>query len=157
LGPHSWDGGLSATNVFWAVELPEGSAHTDLDDGSARLHARNICVLDAFTVLNSVAGIARPVNQVRGIINALDIEWRANGTPKQQCMNQPANRMSGTFVENMARISVTATTPKTDVTALSNGHGFRFVSDPAETSVSHFAQIGQEQNGSFYSPLTCPI
>jgi hypothetical protein len=154
LGPHSWDGGLSATTVFWVVELSEGAAHTNLDEGSASLHARNICVLDAFTVANSIMGVNRPVNQVRGIIDSLDIEWRTSGTPVQQCTNQPANKMSGTFVENMARISVTATTPRTDVTALSNGHGFRFVS---ETSVSNFAQIGQEQNGSFYSALSCPI
>ena len=143
--------------MFWAVELSEGAAHTDLDEGSASLHARNICVLDAFTVANSVLGVNRPVNQVRGIIDSLDIEWRTSGTPVQQCTNQPANKMSGTFVENIARIAVTATTPRTDVTALSNGHGFRFVSDPAETSVSHFAQIGKEQNGSFYSALSCPI
>ena len=102
-------------------------------------------------------GVNRTVNQVRGIINSLDMEWRSSGTPVQQCTNQPANKMSGTFVEGMARIAVTATTPKTDVTGLSNGHGFRFVSDPAETSVSHFAQIGHEQNGSFYSALACPI
>jgi hypothetical protein len=103
-------------------------------------------------------GVNRTVNQVRrGIINSLDIEWRASGTPVQQCTNQPANQMSGTFVENIARIAVTATTPRTDVTAMSNGHGFRFVSDPAETSVSHFALVGHEQNGSFYSALGCSI
>jgi hypothetical protein len=50
----------------------------------------------------------------------------------------------------MATISVTATTPFTMVTTLSNGHGFRFVSNPASTSVNNFGLIGQEQNGIFF-------
>jgi hypothetical protein len=41
-------------------------------------------------------------------------------------------------------IAVTATTPK------STGHGFRFVSDPATTTVS-YAQIGRERDGVFFS------
>ena len=148
MGPHSWDGGLSATNVFWAVHIPKGSAHADLDTGAASLHARNICVYDAFTVPNSVLGVNRPVNQVLGIINSLAIEW--SGIITTETADEAANQMRGTFVENTARIAVTATTPRTMVTALSNGHGFRFVSDPASTSVNHFALIGREQNGIYF-------
>jgi hypothetical protein len=148
LGPHSWDGGLSATNVFWALHIPEGSAHVDLDAGTASLHVEQLCVYDAFTVANSVQGVNRQVNQVKGIINSLDIEW--SGVIKRDSAVEPVNKMRGSFVENTARISVAATTPITAVTLLSNGHGFRFVSDPASTSVSNFAQIGHEQNGSFF-------
>jgi hypothetical protein len=149
LGPHSWDGGLSATTVFWAVAIPNGSAHVDLDSGSASLHAKNICVFDAFTVANSIMGVNRTVNPVQGIINSLEIEWSGTGgTPT--AANEPVNQMRGAFVEDTARIEVTATTPRTAMTALSNGHGFRFVSDPASTSVSHFALIGHEQNGIFF-------
>ena len=148
LGPHSWDAGLSPTSVFWAAQIPEGSVHVDLDDGSARLHVEDLCVYDAFTVANSIANVARPVNQVKGIINSLEMDW--SGVIAKDTANEPANKMRGMFIENTARIAVTATTPKTMVTALSNGHGFRFVSDPAATSMSNFAQIGQEQNGIFY-------
>jgi hypothetical protein len=148
LGPHSWDGGLSATSVFWAVEIPNGSAHTNLDSGNASLHVNNVCVYDAFTVPNSIMGVNRTVNQVKGIINSLEIDW--SGITTVETANEPVNRMRGTFVEGTAQIAVTATTPRTMVTALSNGHGFRFVSDPASTSVNHFALIGYEQNGIFY-------
>lgn len=120
----------------------------DLDAGTASLHVENACVLDAFTVANSLAGVNRPVNQVKGIINSLHMEWV--GVLGTSTVNEPVNRMRGTFTENTAKIAVTATTPRTAVTALSNGHGFRFVSDPASSSVSNFAQIGQEQNGGFY-------
>lgn len=105
-------------------------------------------MLDAFTIPNSIQGVGRAVNQAKGIINSLQIDW--SGMIKVDSANQPANKMRGTFVENTAVISVTATTPKTAVTTLSNGHGFQFVSDPASTSVSNFAQIGHEENGDFF-------
>lgn len=120
----------------------------DLDEGTASLHVQNVCVYDAFTVSNSIMGVNRPVNQVKGIINSLDIDW--SGIITSETANQSTNKMRGTFVENTAKIAVTATTPRTAVTALSNGHGFRFASDPASTSVNHFAVIGHEQNGVFF-------
>jgi hypothetical protein len=150
LGFHSWDGGVSATGVFWAIDIPEGSVHVDLDTGAALLHVQNACVYDAFTIANSILGVNRPVNQVRAIINSLRINW--SGIVTTETVNEPLNLMRGNFVENTAKIAVTATTPRTEVTALSNGHGFRFVSDPASTSVNHFALIGFETNGSFYVP-----
>jgi hypothetical protein len=148
LGPHSWDAGLAPTNVLWVAHIPEGSAHVNLDDGSASLHVENLCVYDAFTVPNSIAAVNRTVNLVKGIFDSLEIEW--SGVLSRDTANQPANKMRGTFVENTAKIAVTATTPRTEVTTLSNGHGFRFVSDPASTSTSNFAQIGYELNGVFF-------
>jgi len=139
---------VSPTNVFWAATIPEGSAHVDFDDGTASLHVRNLCVYDAFTIPNNVLGVNRPVNQVKGIIHSLDMRW--SGIIKRDSANEPVNKMRGRFVENTATIAVTATTPITMVTSLSNGHGFKFVSDPASTSVSNFAQIGYERNGVFY-------
>jgi len=139
---------LSPTDVFWVATIPEGSVHVDLDEGSASLRVKNMCVYDAFTVPNSIMGVNRPVNQVKGIIDSLEIEW--SGIFSRDTANEPVNKMRGNFVENKARIAVTATTPKSAVTALSNGHGFRFVSDPASTSVSHFAEIGEERNGIYF-------
>ena len=121
----------------------------DLDAGSASLQVENLCVYDAFTVPNSIMGVNRPVNQVKGIIDKLKIEW--SGISRRLSANESVNQMRGNFVENnRATIAVTATTLKTAVTSLSNGHGFRFVSDPASTSVSHFAEIGEEWNGVFF-------
>jgi len=121
----------------------------DLDEGRASLHVEDLCVYDAFTVPNSIMGINRPVNLVKGIIHKLDIEW-SGGSKRRLSANQPVNQMRGNFVETNASIEVTATTPRTMMTALSNGHGFRFVSEPASTSVSHFAEIGEESNGVFF-------
>ena len=140
---------MSETGVLWVAPITEGSVHVNLDEGRASLHIENLCVYDAFTVPNSIMGINRPVNLVKGIIDRLDIEW--SGVSRRLSANEPVNQMRGNFVENnRATIAVTATTPKTAVTSLSNGHGFRFVSDPASTSVSHFAEIGEEWNGVFF-------
>ena len=140
---------MSATDVFWVTPIPEGSVDVDLDAGSASLQVENLCVYDAFTVPNSIMGVNRPVNQVKGIIDKLKIEW--SGISRRLSANESVNQMRGNFVENnRATIAVTATTLKTAVTSLSNGHGFRFVSDPASTSVSHFAEIGEEWNGVFF-------
>ena len=139
---------MAPTNVVWVARVPEGSAHVDLDDGTASLHVENLCVYDAFTVANSLMGLTRPVNLVKGIINSLHMEW--TGVLSRDTANESANKMRGRFVENTATIEVIATTPRTEVTTLSNGHGFRFVSDPASTSISNFAQIGEERNGVFF-------
>jgi hypothetical protein len=158
LGPHSWDAGVSPTTVIWVAHLPEGSAHLNLDDGSASLHARNICVFDAFTVLNSL-NTARPMgNLVKGIINSLDIQW--SGVRRRVTnFSDSANCFRGDFVENTAAIAVTATTPANISTQPNpNGpgcvtkklDGFRFVSGPASGNLSDFAQIGRERNGVFF-------
>jgi len=143
LGPHSYDAGISQTGVTWVTEVAEGSAHVDLDEGSASLHAQNICVFDAFTVANSLT-VSRPLgNLVKGIINSLRMEW--NGVQRRITgFSDSADKFRGDFVETSAQIEVTVTTP------LSTGHGFKFVSDPGETTVSNFAQIGNEHNGSFF-------
>ena len=115
----------------------------NLDEGTASLHARNICVFDAFTVPNSL-NPARPLgNLVKGIINSLRLEW--SGVQRRVTgFTDIVDQFRGDFVETSAQIEVTVTTP------LSTGHGFRFASDPGGTSVSHFAQIGNEHNGVFF-------
>lgn len=105
-------------------------------------------MFDAFTVPNSIAGVNRAVNLVLATFNSLEMEWTATGAP--QTVNEPVNQMRGTFIEATATIEVTATTPRTLETTLSNGHGFRFTSDPAATTISDFALIGEEQNGVYY-------
>lgn len=130
------------------MRIPDGSAHVDLNQGTASLHVENLCVFDSFTVANSVQGVNRAVNPVSGIINSLHIKW--SGITASETANESVNQMRGTFVEGTASVAVTATTPSTMVTTLSNGHGFRFVSDPASTSVNNFALIGHEQNGVYF-------
>ena len=143
MGPHSYDAGISQTGVVWVTQVPDRSVSVDLNAGTASLHAQNICVFDAFTVENSLTA-SRPMgNLVQGIINSLRLEW--SGVQRRVTgFADSTDKFRGDFVETSARIEVTVTTP------LSTGHGFRFVSDRAETTTSHFAQIGSERNGVFF-------
>jgi len=149
LGFHSYDAGVSPTAVFWVARIPEGSAHVDLHQGTASLEAHKICVFDTFTVPNSV-NLNRPLgNLVKAVINSLRLRW--TGIGRRVTFSDSANKFRGNFVENSsATIEVTVTTPRGEPMPERSGHGFRFVSDPASTSISHFAQIGHESNGRFF-------
>lgn len=142
MGFHSYDPGIFQTGVFWVAPIPEDSVQADLTVGNASLHARNICVLDAFTVANSLDQTHPLGNPVAAEIESLDIRWA--GVSRRVSFSNSTEKFAGDFVENSATIEVTVTTLS------STGHGFRFVSDRASTTVSHFAQIAQERNGSFF-------
>ena len=81
----------------------------------------------------------------------LRMEWR--GTTFRRSHTDCVDAFRGDYFEDVATIEVIATTPPTPAQACGPStprHGFRFVSDPAHTSVSHFAQIGREHNGIFF-------
>jgi hypothetical protein len=124
--------------------VPEGSGEVNLDAGTAEFHAENICaVFDAFTVANSFSP-TRPLGYASGRIDSVHIKW--SGVIKSFLgIHDTANNFAGDFFQiGNVTIAVTASTPK------STGHGFRFVSDPATTTVN-YAQIGSERNGVFFS------
>jgi len=100
-------------------------------------------VFDAFTLANSLT-FSRPLgNIVKGVVDSLSLEW--HGVNRRVTgFSDSVDKFRGDYVENSAQIEVTVTTP------LSTGHGFKFVSDSGETSISHFAQIGNEHNGIFF-------
>lgn len=111
-----------------------------LGAGEALLDATNIPVRDVFTVPNSFSGAVPPVPAV---IDSLKIHW--SGITKTIDFSDAADRFAGFFLENSATIEVTVTTPPSP-----GLDGFQFVSDPASTTISLFAQIGHEQNGTFF-------
>jgi hypothetical protein len=150
LGPHSYDPGVDENDVVWTTEIPESSIDFDFDDEEASLHVKNVLVFDAFTVPNSL-DTHHPMGKVHAIINSLKMEWR--GTTMRRSHSDCTDAFRGSYFEDIATIEVTATTPPGPARACpptAARNGFRFVSDPAKTSVSHFAQIGREHNGIFF-------
>lgn len=149
MGPHSWDPGVSATEVFWTPPISEGGAKVDLGKGKGSLDVKDILVFDAFTVPNSL-NTAHPLGRVNAVINSLRMEWNAT-IPKS--WTDCVDAFRGDYLEGSATIEVTATTPPNAASTcpLKTGkNGFRFVSNPASTSISNFAQIGSEHNGVFF-------
>ena len=150
MGPHSYDPGVSESDVLWTTEIPDGSVDFDLHEEEASLHVKNVLVFDAFTVPNSL-DTHHPLGKVNSVINSMRIEWR--GTTKQRSHTDCVDAFRGDFFEDTATIEVVVTTPETPARACpptAHRNGFRFVSDPAHTTVSHFAQIGRERNGVFF-------
>jgi hypothetical protein len=148
LGPHSYDPGISRNGVLWTTAIPESSVDFQFGEGEADLRLRNVPVLDAFTVPNSLDGdrpgsppfVAPGTPPVSAIIDSLHIHWSGVTRTTTFASTDPMDRFAGTFKETGSTITVTATTPR------QTGHGFRFVSD-SNTGVSGFAQIGIERNG----------
>ena len=150
MGAHSYDPGVSENDVMWTTEIPESSVEFDLGEEEASLHVRNVLVFDSFTVPNSLE-THHPLGKVHAIINSLRMEWR--GTTFRRSHTDCADAFRGDYFEDRATIEVIATTPPAPARACpptAARHGFRFVSDTADTSVSHFAQIGREHNGIFF-------
>lgn len=114
-----------------------------LGAGAAVLHATDIPLFDAFTIPNSFARNPVPVPAV---IDLLRIEWSEITKTTQFSSADPDDMFAGYFLENSATIDVSVTTPPSD-----SLHGFHFDSDPASTTISHFAQIGHETNGAFFT------
>ena len=150
LGPHSYDPGVSESDVMWTTEIPEGSVDADLSEEEATLHVENVRLFDAFTVANSL-NTFHPLGKAHAVINSLHVEWR--GTTNRRSHTDCLDGFRGQFLENRATIEVVVTTPPGAAKACpptKARNGFRFVSDPAHTSISHFAQIGREHNGVFF-------
>ena len=148
LGPHSYDPGVTPSLVFWTIEIPEGRVEVDLDEAEATLHLRNVCsVFDAFTVPNSRDNL-HPLGLVSGAIESLSIHW--TGISKKLSFSN-GKTFRGDFIQSVAApMSVRVTTPATKppfTPAAQNG--YEFVSDP-KTTVTHFAQIGRENNGKLF-------
>ncbi len=112
---------------------------------------KNILVFDAFTVPNALDE-AHPGGRVNSIINSLRIRWR-DTTREVSFSNCDPNGFSGDYLENSATIEVIATTPRTAARTCPPAparDGFRFVSDPGDTTISHFSLIGRERSGVFF-------
>jgi hypothetical protein len=144
-------GSRNRSGVFWTTPASEGSVRFDWRRERASLHVKNVLVFDAFTVPNALDE-AHPAGRVNSIINWMKIEW-GDTAREVSFSNCDPNAFRGDYLENAATIEVVATTPPTPARMCPSTparDGFRFVSDPAQTTVSHFALIGRERNGVFF-------
>ena len=116
-----------------------------LGAGEAILQLTDFPIFDAFTIPNSFDP-AHTFGRVNSTINSLKVKWSGILSTTQFSSTDPDDKFLGYFLENSATIEVTVTTPASD-----SLDGFQFVSDPASTTVSNFAQIGQESNGAFFT------
>ena len=122
--------------LFWTRKVDAASVDVDpahLDRG-ATMQIAELNLIDYHTLANSFADGALSGEEKAHVSYVLT--WRGGGTPT--AMNDGSHfRYKG--------LNTTAT-----VVWSAKKQGFRFVSDPAATSVSSFALLANEVNGVFY-------
>jgi len=74
------------------------------------------------------------------ILASVSFELRWSGVSKRVHTRDATNHFVGDYIEDTATIHWEA-----------EEDGFHFVSDPAHTSTTVFAEIGSERNGAFFS------
>jgi hypothetical protein len=120
------------------VALPDDSVHIDFAKGTASLEAFDVPVFDYGTLSNALFGPV-PSPLPRGSVS-FKVVWSGGGQPVNVRNTDPVyGGFAGQFIRNKAQMEWTARV----------GH-YTFVSDPLATSSSSFAEIGREQNGSFF-------
>ena len=127
--------------MFWTAPLSsdrEDQGHSgvsvDLEDGKARMRAKNLRVRDFFNIPNALFRFQSPESV--GATVSFDIRWRGPVTSRSPVTSPPGS--SGQLLMNTATMKWSA----------ENAQGFSFKSNPSHTT-SAFAQLGRVRNGIF--------
>jgi hypothetical protein len=131
---HDFDPGIAPSGLFWTIRIPNGRVHVDLDKATASMVIGNADILDYFNIPNALFGPQPPLPA------NVSFELRWSGVLKRVHTRDETNHFVGDYIEDTATLRWSA-----------KEEGFHFVSDPAKTSNSVFAEIGSERNGVFFS------
>lgn len=124
--------GITSTGLFWTMDVPDDSVEVNFEKGRAELQVKHAKIQDYGNFLNALFGGPSEPATV-----AFEVHW-AGRSPRQHVVNT-AGEMEGQFIRNTATMEWSATTPQ-----------YTFVSKPASTSSSLFAEIARERNGVFF-------
>ena len=119
--------------MFWTIRIPNESVAVDLAHATASMKLTDQNVKDYHDIANSLKGGPSVPADV-----SFDIRW--HGVQKRFHLRDPKKHFVGDYIQDQATIQWTA-----------QRKGFTFVSDPASTSFTKFAEIGHESNGVFFS------
>lgn len=132
---HDFNLGIASSGVFWTSLFPPDSVEIDADDlDRARLCLGDLFVIDAHDIVSALSRLPADPSSV-----SFKVRW-FNATTPLEHVRDTTNRFDLAFRQTMAAIQWSAVTPS-----------FKFVSDPASTSVTDFAELGRERNGVFFS------
>jgi hypothetical protein len=120
------------TGLVWISSIPQKNVTVHLGEGTAEMQFTDVPVKDFVTVANSLANGASVPATI-----SLHIKW--SGVKRKVHVKDVADDFAGFFLETA-----------TSVTCSTKQKGFEFVSDPANTSVTLFAEFGHERNGVFF-------
>lgn len=124
--------------LFWTIEIPLRGVEVQFDEGSARMEARHVPIIDYGMIGNALfAGGPTPVP---GEVS-FKVVWSGAGESVNVRNTDPVfGGFEGEFIRNSAQMEWRGTVGDLE-----------FESDPLRTSSSSFAEIGREQNGVYFS------
>jgi hypothetical protein len=130
---HDFNPGIAPSGLFWTIRIPDESVEVDLEDATASMNLSEVEIRDFFTIPNAL---------MRGkSVHAdasFNLQW--SGVKKRVQTSDATNQFAGSYIEDTATLAWSA-----------EEEGFKFVSDPADTSTTLFAEIGHERNGVFFN------
>ncbi len=138
---HDFNPGINKQGLFWTTAFPESGVSSDLEDGTARLHAHHMAVPDYTDIFNSAGFTKPPIPTIPSFVS-FDVRWTAKAGAKHTRIRDAINHFTGTYVDSNATIAWSANQPKT---------GFTFASDPAAKITTVSGVIGHERNGRFFA------
>jgi hypothetical protein len=129
--------GFPPVGLFWTIEIPIGGIDVRVEQGSASMRAFNVPILDYGDIPNALFGGGSA--PVPGSVS-FKVVWSGVEEKIHIRNTDPVyGGFEGEFVHNSAQMEWRATVGN-----------FTFESAPLATSSSSFAEIGREQNGSFF-------
>lgn len=130
---HDFSPGIPPSGLFWTQPIPRHDVKVDFDSGKASVRSRNLKEQDAGNVLNALQG-----GRTTPATVSFDMRWSATGDPMQ--ITDTVHGFTGRYFISDFTIEWSA-----------KKEGFRFESDPAETSVNVRSVFGHERNGVFFA------
>src|SRR5262249_10263676 len=130
---HDFNPGIAPSGLFWTIGIPNGSVEIELEEAEASMSLSDVELSDFFNIPNSL---------MRGKSIHADTSFsvRWHGVKSRVHLHDVVNHFDARVIEDSATIEWSA-----------EEEDFQFVSDPAETSTTVFAEIGSERNGVFFS------
>jgi hypothetical protein len=131
---HDYNAGIPPSGLFWTVDLPREAFWVSRGQKRAKLHLRDLPLIETFTFLGP--------NDTPAALS-MTIEWEA--------LEDPVDRGSGSEVAPDDPAAFLGSFARARSTAHFSGRqlGFSFRSDPGVSSDEGYAQIGTERNGVF--------
>jgi hypothetical protein len=129
---HDLNPGIRPSGLFWVQPVSRDALMVDLEEGEASLALKDMDEEDFHNLRNAlINGPSDPASVT------LEMRWNAIAGPIS--VTDPVHRFTGRFRLCSVQIEWSATVP-----------GFRFMSDPASTTVNVRSVIGREHNGVFF-------
>jgi hypothetical protein len=130
---HSYDPGIAKSGLVWTRAVPNNSVKVHLGEKKASYKLADVPLKDSVIIPDAFKqGPSVPATV------SFEIHW--SGGDKFVKESDATNGFSGKFLEDSATMAWSV-----------KQKGFEFVSDPAKTSTTTFAEIGFERNGVFFN------